>query len=159
MLVLTITIIMYGKTETFEESPLKDRKYVFLTGRVHPGETNSSHIMHGLIQFLLSSDDIAANLRKKCIFKIVPMINPDGVVNGRSANINLILTGEVHKLNVIFFSHRCSLAGVDLNRQWKTPSVSNTPTIFWTKLLYRYLFKLGKGPVVSRCLDFPGRRT
>lgn len=66
-----------------KDFPIKDRKYVLLTSRVHPGESNSSHIMNGIIQFLLSNNDIACQLRKKCIFKIVPMLNPDGVVNGR----------------------------------------------------------------------------
>ena len=63
--------------------PLGDRKYVFLSARVHPGESNSSHIINGIIQYLLGTDDIAIELRRKCIFKIIPMLNPDGVVNGR----------------------------------------------------------------------------
>jgi murein tripeptide amidase MpaA len=62
---------------------MANRKYVFITGRVHPGESNSSHIVAGLIQFLLSNDEIAINLRRNCIFKIVPMLNPDGVINGK----------------------------------------------------------------------------
>lgn len=62
---------------------MNSRKYVFLTGRVHPGESNSSHIISGVIQFLLSNDDIAINLRRNCIFKIIPMLNPDGVINGQ----------------------------------------------------------------------------
>nr|KAJ3421899.1 Cytosolic carboxypeptidase 1 [Polyrhizophydium stewartii] len=94
---------------------------------VHPGESNSSHIMSGLVQFLLSTDDTAVALRRRCIFKIVPMLNPDGVVNG---------------------SHRCSLAGVDLNRQWKTPSRITTPTVFWTKLLWRFIIGLGNRPLI-----------
>jgi murein tripeptide amidase MpaA len=62
---------------------MKDRKYVFLSGRVHPGESNSSHIVEGIFQYLLSEDEEAKVLRRKCIFKIIPMLNPDGVVNGR----------------------------------------------------------------------------
>jgi hypothetical protein len=89
--------------------------------------------MHGLIQFLLSEDPLAVTLRKKCIFKIVPMLNPDGVING---------------------SHRCSLAGHDLNRQWKTPSRTLSPTIFWTKLLYRFIVQLNKAPLLA--CDFHG---
>jgi murein tripeptide amidase MpaA len=107
---------------------MTNRKYVFLSARVHPGESNSSHIMNGLIQYLLSSDEIAVNLRRNCIFKIVPMLNPDGVING---------------------SHRCSLAGIDLNRQWKDPSRVLSPTIFWSKLLCRFVSKLEK-PVMVR---------
>lgn len=113
--------------------PFNERKYVFLSARVHPGESNSSHIMNGLIQFLLSNDEVATNLRQNVIFKIVPMLNPDGVING---------------------SHRCSLAGVDLNRQWKTPSRLLSPTVFWTKLMYRFIVKLNKQPLLA--CDFHG---
>ncbi|KAL2914236.1 Cytosolic carboxypeptidase 1 [Polyrhizophydium stewartii] len=113
--------------ESLLSNPLNERRYV------HPGESNSSHIMSGLVQFLLSTDDTAVALRRRCIFKIVPMLNPDGVVNG---------------------SHRCSLAGVDLNRQWKTPSRITTPTVFWTKLLWRFIIGLGNRPLLA--CDFHG---
>ncbi|OAJ36379.1 cytosolic carboxypeptidase 2 [Batrachochytrium dendrobatidis JEL423] len=78
-ILLTITDF---QPELLVEFPMKDRKYVFLSARVHPGESNSSHIMSGLIQFLLGVDDAAVILRRKCIFKIIPMLNPDGVING-----------------------------------------------------------------------------
>lgn len=39
----------------------------------------------------------AKNLRKIAVFKLIPMINPDGVINGCS---------------------RCSLSGSDLNRRF-----------------------------------------
>ena len=51
--------------------------------RVHPGESNASWVMKGTLEFLVSSDPIADLLRKCFIFKIVPMLNPDGVINGR----------------------------------------------------------------------------
>ena len=50
------------------------------------------------------------------MFKVVPMLNPDGVVYG---------------------NNRCSLAGVDLNRQWKKPSRTLHPTIYYAKALIR----------------------
>ena len=46
------------------------------------------------------------------MFKFVPMLNVDGVVNG---------------------SYRCSLAGVDLNRQWERPSRALHPSVWHTK--------------------------
>ncbi|GMT14774.1 hypothetical protein PFISCL1PPCAC_6071, partial [Pristionchus fissidentatus] len=40
-----------------DESAINSRKkMIFITGRVHPGETPSSHVIHGLIQFLVSDD-------------------------------------------------------------------------------------------------------
>lgn len=68
---------------------------IIMSARVHPGETCASYIMHGVIQFLISQNPLAAALRSSFVFKLVPMLNPDGVVNG---------------------SYRCSLAGCDLNR-------------------------------------------
>jgi len=49
--------------------------------------------MKGLIDYLVSSD--AIDLRNKIIFKIVPMLNPDGVILG---------------------NYRTGFAGFDLNR-------------------------------------------
>ena len=46
-------------------------------------------------------------LRSSCVLKVVPMLNPDGVVVG---------------------NYRTSLAGVDLNRVYRKPDkVSNPP--------------------------------
>lgn len=36
----------------------------------------------GVLDFLVSCDENARELRSMFIFKIVPMLNPDGVVNG-----------------------------------------------------------------------------
>lgn len=58
------------------------RNVVFISGRVHPGETPASHVVHGLLDFLLSSDPRAAVLRKLATWVIVPMLNPDGVSAG-----------------------------------------------------------------------------
>ena len=56
---------------------------VFISARVHPGETPSSYVMKGIIKFLLKKNDIRAQLlRDNFVFKLVPMINPDGVHHG-----------------------------------------------------------------------------
>lgn len=99
-------------------NPMTSRKYVMLSARVHPGETNASWMMQGLIDFLVGSSAAALQLRKEFIFKIVPMLNPDGVANG---------------------NHRCSLAGCDLNRKWRNPHPILHPTIYKTRLLFSYL--------------------
>ncbi|XP_029430511.1 cytosolic carboxypeptidase 4 isoform X2 [Rhinatrema bivittatum] len=103
------------------------RPYLVLTARVHPGESNASWVMKGTLEFLMSDDPIADILRKNFIFKIIPMLNPDGVING---------------------NHRCSLSGEDLNRQWISPNPQLQPTIYHTKGLLNYLKSIGKTPLV-----------
>ena len=90
------------------------KKGVFLSARVHPGETGASWMMEGVINFLTSNTQEAQILRDKFVFKIVPMLNPDGVVHG---------------------NYRCSLAGCDLNRRWKNPSPVLHPTVYHSKQL------------------------
>lgn len=53
-----------------------------ITSRVHPGEAQSSWVVQGIIEFLLSDDPTAVRLRQQYIFKIVPMLNQDGVIFG-----------------------------------------------------------------------------
>ena len=48
------------------------------------------------------------------------MLNPDGVING---------------------NYRCSLAGVDLNRNWMEPSRKMHPTIYHTKMMMKKLIE------------------
>ena len=55
---------------------------LFASARVHPGESNASWMMHGIIDFLTSDNAVAVTLRRRFLFRIVPMLNPDGVING-----------------------------------------------------------------------------
>eukprot|EP00466_Bigelowiella_natans_P021692 jgi/Bigna1/84729/fgenesh1_pg.249_\ len=87
--VLTITDFDCSNEE------IKSRRAIVASARVHPGESNASWMMKGLIEFLLGKSSKAASLRKRFLFKIVPMLNPDGVVLG---------------------NYRCGIAGHDLNR-------------------------------------------
>jgi len=63
-------------------SPIQDREVVVFTGRVHPGESNSSWVLEGALQYLLSNDESAVRLRENFVFKVIPMLNPEGVLNG-----------------------------------------------------------------------------
>jgi len=85
---------MLTVTDYREDS--KCNKYiVIITGRVHPGESNSSWMVEGFLKFILGDSETAKQIRKKFIFKIVPMLNPDGVTLG---------------------NYRTCVAGRDLNR-------------------------------------------
>lgn len=98
------------------------KKVIFITSRVHPGETNASWMLHGLLRVLLDpkgeeETKLVSDLKDHFDFYIVPMLNVDGVING---------------------NYRCSLAAVDLNRRFG----SNTsrifhPTVHSTKHLLR----------------------
>lgn len=102
-------------TITSKQNPenMAKRKGVVITARVHPGESVGSWMMKGALDFLTDPNNLEAELlRQHFVFKVVPMLNPDGVING---------------------NYRCSLAGCDLNRRWKQPSKVLHPTIYHTK--------------------------
>uniref|UniRef100_A0A8D3B9K1 tubulin-glutamate carboxypeptidase n=1 Tax=Scophthalmus maximus TaxID=52904 RepID=A0A8D3B9K1_SCOMX len=106
---------------------LRNRPCIVLTARVHPGESNASWVMKGTLEFLCSSDLVAQSLREAFVFKIIPMLNPDGVINGMN---------------------RCDLNSEDLNRQWCKPDPVLSPTIYHTKGLLYYLNSIGRTPLV-----------
>jgi len=110
--VLTITDFDCSNEE------IKSRRAIVASARVHPGESNASWMMKGLIEFLLGKSSKAASLRKRFLFKIVPMLNPDGVVLG---------------------NYRCGIAGHDLNRYWNVPQKDLHPTIVGIKNLIKRL--------------------
>ncbi|XP_068131262.1 cytosolic carboxypeptidase 4 isoform X2 [Hyperolius riggenbachi] len=123
---VTITAMPKSKSKNHKEE-FCSRHYIVLTARVHPGESNASWVMKGTLEFLISNDPIAEILRELFIFKLIPMLNPDGVING---------------------NHRCSLNGEDLNRHWISPKSGLQPTIYHSKGLLYYLNSIGRSPLV-----------
>jgi hypothetical protein len=53
-------------------------------------------VQKGLIDFLTSSHEVAESLRTHIIFKILPVMNPDGVFMG---NTRCNLVTKLHKVN------------------------------------------------------------
>ncbi|KAM9311507.1 cytosolic carboxypeptidase 3 [Gastrophryne carolinensis] len=106
----------------------KKKRAVILTARVHPGETNSSWMMKGFLDFILSSHSDAALLRDSFVFKVVPMLNPDGVIVG---------------------NYRCSLTGRDLNRNYKSRLKDSFPSIWFTRNMIKRV--MGEREVLLYC--------
>jgi hypothetical protein len=68
---------LYGFKVT-DASAVGPKEKVVLISGVHANETLGNHTLEGLIDFLVSADPRAAELRKKAEFYIYPMVNPDG---------------------------------------------------------------------------------
>ncbi len=64
--------------------PDSGKETIYIVGRQHAAETCSSHMLKGMIDFLISDNTDAQRLRDQTVFYIVPMVNPDGVYLGNS---------------------------------------------------------------------------
>ncbi|KAJ6641213.1 Cytosolic carboxypeptidase-like protein 5 [Pseudolycoriella hygida] len=96
----------------------KDKKIIFISSRVHPGETPSSFVLNGFLKLILDRRSVvAATLRKLYVFKIVPFLNPDGVHNG---------------------CYRSDTFGHNLNRVYLLPKLETQPSIYAVRKLIRY---------------------
>jgi murein tripeptide amidase MpaA len=88
-------------------------KKIWVIARQHPGEAMSEWYVEGMLDSLLDpANPFAARLRENAVFYIVPNMNPDGAFLG-----NL----------------RTNAAGANLNREWMTPSMENSPEVFMVK--------------------------
>jgi len=79
--------------------------------------------MEGVIKYLISDNTIVRRLRDLYIFKIIPMLNPEGVIVG---------------------NFRCSLIGIDLNRRWDTPDEILHSQILYLKGYMKMLIEGGR---------------
>ncbi|MDG2392363.1 MAG: M14-type cytosolic carboxypeptidase [Thalassotalea sp.] len=90
--------------------PAEGKANIWLTARQHPGETMAEWFMEGFIERLLDEDDgLARTLIDNAVFYLVPNMNPDGSVRGHL---------------------RTNAAGVNLNREWQSPSLEKSPEVF-----------------------------
>ena len=90
--------------------PSDDKKNIWIIGRQHPGETMAEWFIEGLLQRLLDdTDTVAKALLDKAVFHVVPNMNPDGSIRGHL---------------------RTNAIGVNLNREWQTPSMEKSPEVF-----------------------------
>ncbi|KAK7070690.1 Cytosolic carboxypeptidase-like protein 5 [Halocaridina rubra] len=105
------------------------KKVVFVSARVHPGETSSSFVLNGFLNFILSNDPRAVKLRDLFVFKLIPFLNPDGVVRGH---------------------YRTDQRGVNLNRVYIDPSPVLHPTIYAARQIILYHHHGLVTPVTSK---------
>ena len=116
---------------THPDSPVPDtqKKNVWLIARQHPGESMAEWFAEGFLQRLLDADDsVSRVLLERCVFHVVPNMNPDGAVRG-----NL----------------RTNAAGANLNREWLEPSMERSPEVY---LVRQKMLETG----VDLCLDAHG---
>ncbi|KPA51527.1 hypothetical protein VT25_15515 [Photobacterium leiognathi subsp. mandapamensis] len=96
-----------------DEASDTEKKKVWVISRQHPGETMAEWFVEGLVQRLLDeTDTVGRALLEKAVFYVVPNMNPDGSARGHL------------RLNAI---------GVNLNREWQTPSLENSPEVYYVR--------------------------
>ena len=82
---------------------------VWLYARQHPGESMAEWWTEGALDCLTDpADPVARKLRALCRFHIVPNVNPDGSCRGHL---------------------RTNVAGINLNREWASPSADKSPEV------------------------------
>lgn len=108
-----------------EDRPLKfnEKKIIFISARVHPGEIGASHMLNGFLDLLMDAKSPQSRaLLKNFVFKIVPALNPDGIYRGY---------------------YRLDTLGQNLNRFYLDPSPNLQPTTYSVKQIMKQLADSG----------------
>ena len=111
---------LFPDASTINKRPhqFNNKRVFFLSSRVHPGETPATFVFLGFLDFILKTDDPRAKiLRDTFIFKLIPILNPDGVQRGH---------------------YRTDQFGVNLNRVYLDPDFEKHPSIYAAKSLIAY---------------------
>ena len=69
-------------TITDQGVPEQNKKHILFIALQHAGEDAGGYYMEGMINYLLSESPGAVKARRKFVFYMVPMMNPDGIYKG-----------------------------------------------------------------------------
>jgi murein tripeptide amidase MpaA len=93
--------------------PGPGKKACWVITRQHPGETQGSWCVEGLLDRLLDPEEaIARHLLERAAFYVVPNMNPDGSRRGNT---------------------RTNALGANLNREWIAPTMERAPEVALVK--------------------------
>ena len=86
------------------------KKKIWIIARQHPGESMAEWLVEGLLSRLLDDDEpLSRALLDKCVFYVMPNVNPDGSIRGHL---------------------RCNARGQNLNRDWDEPNPAKSPEVY-----------------------------
>jgi murein tripeptide amidase MpaA len=92
--------------------PGPEKRKCWITARQHPGETMAEWCAEGLLERLVDpADPVSTKLLQKCVFYVMPNMNPDGSRRGHL---------------------RTNAAGINLNREWAKPTMELSPEVYLT---------------------------
>jgi hypothetical protein len=95
---------------------------VILTGGIHPVEYNGSWALHAMLEFLISDNPFAGEIRRKAIFYVYPSANPDGrYLAQKRLDLEDLVRHAEGRPDVVRGNPELYLAGeTDMNRVWRT---------------------------------------